>query len=127
MKLLATLFTIVASLTLAAPTLAASKAASESVRSDSIWLGGYGRLHSWSAVSQDELILWASPSRAYLVKIWRPSRSLRFARSIGVTSTVGRISKFENVIVDRQRLPIKSIVAIDRDTAKSMRWKRKQS
>ena len=94
--------------------------------SDSIWIGSFGRLHSWRAVSRDELIVWASPSRPDLVKMWRPFTSLRFANVIGVTSTVGRITKFDKVIVDGQRLPIKSIVALDRETAKSMRWTNKQ-
>lgn len=113
-------------LAFAAPTFAATKAATETVKSDSIWIGSYGRLHNWRAVGRDELIIWASPSRPYLLKIWRPFSSLRFAHTIGVTSTVGRITKFDYVIVDGQRLPIDSIVALDRDTAKSMRWTKSQ-
>ncbi len=83
------------------------------------------RFYNWTPVARDELILWASPSRPYLVKIWRPYTSLRFAHRIGVTSTAGRISKFDRVIVDGQRLPIRSIVALDRKAAKKFR--RKQS
>lgn len=113
-------------LAFAAPTIAVAKTASSATKSDSIWIGGFGRLHSWRAVGRDELIIWASPSRPYLVKIWRPFSSLRFAHTIGVSSTVGRITKFDNVYVDGQRLPIKSIVALDRDLAKSIRWPRRR-
>ena len=117
---------IAASFAFAAPIFAASTANRETASSDTIWLGGYGHLYDWRAVSRDELILWSSPSRPYLVKIWRPHTGLRFAESIGVTSTVGRITKFDSVIVGGQRLPIISIVALDREIAKSMRWTKKQ-
>lgn len=124
------LFAIIASaglLMFAAPSFATSGSAPHSKSHDSIWIGSYGRLHNWRAVSRDELILWASPSRPYLVKIWRPFTSLKFAHTIGVTSTIGRIDKFERVIVDGQRLPIKSIVALDRESAKAMRWNKNGS
>ena len=95
--------------------------ASTEVRANqSIWLGsGYS---NWRAVSRDELILWAAPSRPYLIKIWRPVTSLRFVHAIGITSTAGRVTKFDKVIVDGQRLPIKSITPLDLETAKNMRW-----
>ncbi len=96
----------------------------EVTANQSIWLGSRGNFNSWRAVSRDELILWASPSRPYLIKIWRPVTSLRFVNAIGVTTTVGRVTKFDKVIVDGQRLPIKSIVALDRETAKNLRWSR---
>ena len=96
----------------------------EVTANQSIWLGSRGNFNSWRAVSRDELILWASPSRPYLIKIWRPVTSLRFVNAIGVTTTVGRVTKFDKVIVDGQRLPIKSIVALDREIAKNLRWNR---
>ena len=96
----------------------------EVTANQSIWLGSRGNFNSWRAVSRDELILWASPSRPYLIKIWRPVTSLRFVNAIGVTTTVRRVTKFDKVIVDGQRLPIKSIVALDRETAKNLRWSR---
>ncbi len=106
------------------PAFAASTSEVEAKRSDSIWLPNGGRNYSWRAVAKDEVLLWASPSRPYLVKIWRPFSSLRFANSIGVTSTGGRVTTFDQVIVDGRRLPIRSIVALDRETAKSLRWQK---
>jgi len=126
MKLRTMSFAIVAMLAISAPTFAASESAAKPVAVDSIWITGRG-LHSWRAISRDELILWASPSRPYLVKIWRPYSSLRFVNAIGVTTTVGRVTKFEKVIIDGQRLPIKSIVALDRETAKTLHWRKKES
>ena len=103
---------------LSAPVTAST---SDEVRANqSIWMAG--GFSNWRAVSRDELILWATPSRPYLIKIWRPFTSLRFVNTIGVTSTAGRVTKFDKVIVDGQRLPIKSIEALDRETAKDLRW-----
>lgn len=95
-----------------------------SAKSESIWIGSFGRLHSWRAISRDELVVWASPSRPYLITLSHRNPNLRFAHAIGVTSHTGRISKFESVIVDGWRTPIKSIVALDRETAKSLRWRK---
>ena len=106
----------------ATPTLAASKSASGYQANQSIWLGRGGGFMNWRAIGRDELIIWASPSKPYLVKIWRPYTSLRFVHTIGVTSTTGRVTRFDNVIVDGQRLPIRSITALDRETAKNLQW-----
>lgn len=118
MKYLTTVLAAAAILALSLP----AQASVDSEQSESIWIGSFGNFNSWHAVSRDELILWASPSRPYLVKIWRPFRSLRFANAIAVTSTAGRVSKFESVIVNGQRRPIKSIVALTRDEAKALRY-----
>lgn len=109
------------------PAFAHSKSHAEFRRSDSMRLSGGNRLHNWRAVGRDELVIWASPSRAYLVKIWRPFTSLRFAHYIGVTSTAGRVTKFDRVIVNGERLPIRSIVALDREYARDLRWRKKKS
>ncbi len=122
MKFLTSTFVAVALLAFSAPTPAATS--TELKANQSIPLGGRGNFNSWRAVGRDELILWASPSKPYLIKIWRPFTSLRFVNAIGVTTTGGCVTKFEKVIIDGQRLPIKSIVALDRETAKILRWSR---
>ena len=122
MKYLKLALAAAALLAFATPVLASSKSGSEYKANQSIWLGSSGRISNWRPISRDELIIWASPSKPYLVKIWRPFTSLRFVHAIGFTSTTGRLTKFDRVIVDGQRLPIKSIVALDRETAKDLRW-----
>jgi len=116
---------VAASVAMAAPSYAART--DSSVQSESIWIGSYGRLHSWRAISRDEIVVWASPSRPYLIKLSQRNPNLRFAHAIGVTSHTGRITKFESVIADGWRTPIESIVALDRETAKSLRWKKAPS
>ena len=125
MKYLKLTLAAAALLALATPLHAAPQSGSEYKANQSIWLGSGGRISNWRPISRDELIIWASPSKPYLVKIWRPFTSLRFVQAIGVTSTTGHVTKFDSVIVDGQRLPIKSIVALDRETAKELRWERK--
>lgn len=120
MKYLTTALAAAAILALSLPAQAAID--STEPENQSIWIGSFGHFNNWHAVSRDELILWASPSRPYLVKIWRPFRGLRFANAIGVTSTAGRVTKFDSVIVNGQRRPIKSIVALTRDEAKALRY-----
>lgn len=101
-----------------------ANAMDKAIGKDSIWIGSFGRIDNFSVVDRDELILWASPNRPYLVEVSRPFRSLRFARAIGVTDTVGRITTFDQVIVDGQRLPIRSIQRLDRKTAKALTRKK---
>lgn len=124
MNILKLLFVTGAALLLSLPAIAGADSESKRKANASIWIGAYGSFSSWQVVDDDELILWASPSRPYLVKIWRPLSSLRFAHAIGVTNTVGRITRFDRVIVDGERLPIRSIEALDRETAKNLRRNR---
>lgn len=123
MKFFKLIFVAGAMLALSTPALAASNPDSANSAGQSIWIGSHGNFSNWRAIGRDELIIWATPSKPYLVKIWRPYTSLRFVQTIGVTSTIGRITKLDSVIVDGQRLPIKSIVPLDRETAKNMRWR----
>ena len=112
---------LAATVMLAATAFAANGQTSVKPRNDSIWIGDFGGgLYDWQAVSKTELILWESPRRPYLVTIPRPPSGLRYARTIGVTSTAGWVDKWEKIIVNGWRMPIESIVAIDRETAKAL-------
>jgi len=109
-------------LSLSVPSLAASKSDSESYGNDSIRMGYGNGFATWRPVARDELIIWATRSKPYLVKFWKPATSLRFVQSIGFSSFAGRITKFDYLYVDGQRLPIKSIVALDKEEAELLRW-----
>ena len=97
--------------------------ANAATNADSIWVGSYGSISNWRPVARDELILWNGFSQAYLVKVWRPAGSLRFANSIGETRTAGRITKFDAVVVRGERLPIKQIQRLDPEVARDMRYR----
>jgi hypothetical protein len=78
------------------------------------------RLHSWSVVDDDTLIVWTSPFEPYLVELFRPSRELKFAWSIGVTSFGSRIhARFDSVEVDGFSYPIREIYKLSRDDAEA--------
>jgi Family of unknown function (DUF6491) len=95
------------------------------------WLGHF---YSWEQLGRDQLVVFTTPSDAYLLKVW-PSCDLRFViNTIGVTSTGGTVSaRLDSVKIDsaptgRMVCPIEEIRSIDygRMTA-DMRAKAQQS
>jgi Family of unknown function (DUF6491) len=79
----------------------------------------FGNAYNWRALSDDSLIVWTTPSRPYLLQLNRRSPELKFKIGIGLTSFGGRVSaKFDDVVVDGWKYPIKAIYQLDRDTAK---------
>ena len=109
---------LAASLAFAAPASAHTKHVKQKRVHDTIWVGHYGRIHNWQAVNRSQLIVWATPSRPYLVTLRRPVRGLRHTYRIGFTTRHGRINRFDSIYVDGWREPIRSIVALDRRTAR---------
>lgn len=67
----------------------------------------------WSAVSKDQLVVWAGMNKAYLLKIEGYCPDLQFAHAIAVTSTANTVDKFEKVIVGRDRCLIREIRPLD--------------
>ena len=67
------------------------------------WLGHFD---SWEPLGQTDLVVFTTPSDAYLLKVWRPC-DLRFAfnrrggESIGVTSTGGTVSAGLDSVIER--------------------------
>src|SRR5215469_2355458 len=67
------------------------------------WLG---RFDSWEPLGQTELVVFTTPSDAYLLKVWPPC-DLRFAfngrgsETIGVTSTGGTVSAGLDSVIER--------------------------
>jgi hypothetical protein len=81
-----------------------------------------GRPHSWTAVDEDTVIVWATPRRPYLIELAFPSHDLAFAEVIGVTSFGSRVyAKFDSVKVGGFRYPIDSIYELTRDEARHWR------
>lgn len=67
----------------------------------------------WSAVSKDQLVVWAGLNKAYLLSITGYCPDLQFANTIAVTSTANTVDRFEKVIVGRDRCLIRDIRPID--------------
>ncbi|HYB32346.1 MAG TPA: DUF6491 family protein [Steroidobacteraceae bacterium] len=62
------------------------------------WLG---RFYSWEQLGRDRLVVFTTPTEAYLLKVW-PSCDLRFVIStVGVSSTGGTVNaRLDAVIID---------------------------
>jgi hypothetical protein len=67
----------------------------------------------WSAVSKDQLVVWAGLNKAYLLSITGYCPDLQFANTIAVTSTANTVDRFEKVLVGRDRCLIREIRPID--------------
>ena len=81
-----------------------------------------GRMHSWYALDNESLIIWASAFDPYLVRLSHPSPGMRFARTIGVTESVGRVhSRFDSVLVEGFRYRIDGIYKISVEDAKALK------
>ncbi len=71
------------------------------------------RLNGWTPVSRDQVVLWTGVNEAYLVRVQSTCPDLKFANSIGVTSTTRTISRFEKLQVGADTCPIEEIRPID--------------
>ena len=67
----------------------------------------------WSAVSKDQLVVWAGMNKAYLLTVEGYCPDLQFANTIAVTSTANTVDKFEKVIVGKDRCFIDTIRPLD--------------
>lgn len=101
-------------------TLERQEAYSIGVPVDRIWSP---RISGFKPISRKQIVIYTSPSKSYLVTLRSRATGIRFSEAIGITSTGSSIyAKFDAVVVDGFRYPIESITAIDRATAKSLRW-----
>lgn len=79
------------------------------------------RLHSWHAIDEDTVIVWATPFQPYLVELAYPSYDLRYAQVIGITSVGSRVyARFDSLRVAGFRYPIDSIYKMTREEARNL-------
>jgi hypothetical protein len=78
------------------------------------WLG---RFDGWEALSDDELVLFVNPARAYYIRVWSPCGSrggLRWVYHVGLTKTGGSVyARFDSVLADHWRCPISELRPVD--------------
>ena len=76
-----------------------------------VWLGHY---YSWESIGENQLVVFTTPSDAYLLKGTPPCTDLPFVNSIGLTSTSGAVySRLDSVKVKDWHCPIAEIRRID--------------
>jgi hypothetical protein len=79
------------------------------------------RMHSWHAVDDDTLVVWATAFDPYLVELSFPSHDLKYALSIGVSKTAGRIhAKFDSIYVRGYRYGIDNIYRLSPEEARAL-------
>jgi len=86
----------------------------------------YFRLDGWEVVSRYELVVWTGLQEAYLLKVWESCQDLEFAFKIGFTSSFSRVTRFDKLIVGRDRCPISEIRRIDVARMKADRAKARE-
>jgi Family of unknown function (DUF6491) len=75
------------------------------------WMGQY---YSWEPIGENQLVVFTTPSDAYLLKVSGPCTDLKFATSIGLTSTGSTVySRLDSVKVRHWRCPIAEIRRVD--------------
>jgi hypothetical protein len=78
------------------------------------------RPHSWQAVDDDTVIVWATPFDPYLVELKFAAHDLKWAHAIGITQVGSRVyAKFDAVKVGGFRYPIDSIYKLTREEARN--------
>ncbi|WP_165924743.1 DUF6491 family protein [Lysobacter sp. N42] len=57
-----------------------------------------GRFDSWTPLGDESLVLWVSPSRAWLLDVDGPCNELPFAHAVKVSASTGRVhARFDYV------------------------------
>jgi len=75
------------------------------------WMGQY---YSWEPIGENQLVVFTTPSDAYLLKVSGPCTDLKFVTSIGLTSTGSTVySRLDSVKVRHWRCPIAEIRRVD--------------
>ena len=75
------------------------------------WLGHF---YSWESLGDNHLVVYTTPSDAYLLTVTPPCNDLNFVQSIGLTSTAGTVyPRLDSVKVKGWRCPIAEIRRID--------------
>ncbi len=75
------------------------------------WLGHF---YSWESLGDNRLVVYTTPSDAYLLSVTPPCTDLNFVQSIGLTSTAGTVyPRLDSVKVRGWRCPIAEIRRID--------------
>jgi hypothetical protein len=75
------------------------------------WLG---RFDSWESLGDNRLVVYTTPSDAYLLTVTPPCSDLPFVQTIGLTSTSGTVyPRLDSVKVKGWRCPIAEIRRVD--------------
>ncbi len=73
-----------------------------------------GHFYSWESLGNNQLVVYTTPSDAFLVTVTPPCTDLPWAQTIGLTSTAGTVyPRLDSVTVKGWRCPIAQIQRVD--------------
>ncbi|MBS0379880.1 MAG: hypothetical protein JSS29_15475 [Proteobacteria bacterium] len=73
-----------------------------------------GHFYSWESLGDNQLVVYTTPSDAFLMTVTPPCTDLPWAQTIGLTSTAGTVyPRLDSVTVKGWRCPIAQIQRID--------------
>lgn len=76
-----------------------------------VWLG---RFDSWESIGANQLVVFTTPSDAFLLTVTPPCNDLPFVNSIALSSTGGAVyARLDSVKVKRWHCPIAEIRKVD--------------
>jgi len=79
-------------------------------------------LHSWTNIDRDQVVLWTSARKAYLVDLFSPCHNLDRARGIGISNFGNTIyAGSDAIVVGGERCMIDQIRPIDTKALKAER------
>lgn len=70
-------------------------------------------IDDWTSVSETQLVVWTGVNQAWLLTVRGQCRELRRATRIGVSSTAGRVTRFDRILVDGVPCLIDEIRPVD--------------
>jgi len=59
------------------------------------------RFSNWEVVGDLQLVIWTEFNAAYLVTVRPPCAQLRWTDQVAITSTLGTVTRLDNILVDR--------------------------
>ena len=75
------------------------------------WLG---RFYDWQTLGDKQLVVFTTPSDAYLLTVQSPCNQLPFAQTVGVTATAGTVhARLDSLTVQGWHCPIAQIRPVD--------------
>lgn len=76
----------------------------------SFWMS---RVDGWASISDREIVVRSDIKKAYLVKVAGFCPDLKFAATIGITSSADQVDRFSKVVVGHDQCLISEIRPID--------------
>lgn len=88
----------------------------------------FSRLYDWTPINNTNLILWASRTQSYHLRLTPPCQGLRFATGVGFFSRSGssrRLCTLDSVVVDNgpgipERCQIQDMIELDDASLKAL-------